>query len=121
MSSIDDLRSLIQDIVAPDIKAIAAQLNSFERAITQRLEAAEKFNQHRFDALEQAIKLGFEASEKLAAAREEAMLLRLQIAADRADANQKVLLKSLDIDRRMELLESRSASPTAAPAPGQHA
>ena len=95
MSAIDDARKLVQDIVAPDLKAITARL----------------------EALKRAVKQGFEGSEKLSEVRHEMTLLRVQTGFasidakfTAADARFDSILKAMNIDRRLELLEAAKSS-----------
>ena len=105
MSAIDDARTLVQDIVAPDLKAIAARLDALEKAVKVAFETFEKSVDQRFSA-----------SEKLAEARHELMILRMQngfatmdakFAA--ADAKFEAFLKIFDTDRRLMQLETNQA------------
>ena len=41
MGAIEDVRKVIQDLVAPDLKAIRVQLEELEKRIDQRFDAAE--------------------------------------------------------------------------------
>ena len=91
MSAIDDARTLVQDIVVPDLKAFSA----------------------RVDALETNRKQRFDSVEKLAEARHELMLVRLEagFAAIGAkfsaiDVRFDKLIKSLNTDPRLEILEA---------------
>ncbi len=60
MSMIDDARVLLQDVVAPDLKAISARLDALEHTVTQRFDTSEKSNDRRFEAIVQR----FDTSEK---------------------------------------------------------
>ena len=84
MSTLDDARKLLQDIVAPDLKAISARL----------------------DALEKAVKSGFEATEKIADVRHELMILRMDSGFAAMNAKFETLLNTLNMERRMEQMEA---------------
>jgi hypothetical protein len=77
MSVVEDVRKEIQDILAPDIKAIDARLT----------------------ALNAAIKEGFSAEERVAAARHELILSELGTAKVIADSRHEAILKALDIEQ----------------------
>lgn len=60
MSAIEDIRNLVQDLVAPELRAINERLNTvnerlngFERAMSLQFEALNK----RFDSLIQVLEL----------------------------------------------------------------
>jgi hypothetical protein len=116
MSVIDDSRTLLQDIVTPDLKAIATRLDALEKSVRQGFESVEKVAE-----LRQELILNRLESERAAnVARHELVMSKLD--REIAELNTKYsliltqierhesLLKSLDIDRRVELLESRRNS-----------
>ena len=92
MSSLDDARKLLQDIVSPDIKALAA-----------KIESGEALNKQRYDALNQR----FTDAEKLNTARYETLLQAIQNVGATADARIDSLEKNLGLAQRMELLEAK--------------
>ena len=120
MSVIDDSRVLLQDIVAPDLKAI-----------TTRLEAFEANTKQRFDAVEANMKQRFDAVEKLAEARHDLLILRMDTASAATDAKFAALLAAIEarfaaadaksdaiirgqnIDRRLEQLEAARTKDTS--------
>jgi hypothetical protein len=124
MSVIDDSRTLLQDIVTPDLKAIATRLDALEKSVRQGFESVEKVAE-----LRQELILNRLESERAAnVARHELVMSKLdreiaelntkysliltQIEREDVAAKERheSLLKSLDIDRRVELLESRRNS-----------
>jgi hypothetical protein len=85
MSIVEDVRKGIQDVLAPDIKAIDARLT----------------------VLDAAVKEGFASSERVAAARHELILAELRTAKTIADSRHEAILKNLDIDKRLEKIEAK--------------
>jgi hypothetical protein len=77
MGNVEDVRKVIQDFVAPDLKALEARLT----------------------ALEKEVKTGFEQVEKLAALRHETVMTTIA-------ANQATIMNTLDMERRLARLES---------------
>jgi hypothetical protein len=124
MSMIDDARVLLQDVVAPDLKAISARLDALEHTATQRFDANDKANDRRFETADKTMKQGFESVsqrfidlkksilqrfdsiEKLSDVRHELLILRIDSGTASADAKFDTILKALNIDRRMEQLEA---------------
>lgn len=110
MSVIDDSRVLLQDIVAPDLKAIAARLDALEKSIQDRFSASEALNKQRFEAVNHRfddVSQRFTAAEKLNEARYEALLNAVQTANTVTNAKIDSLEKNLSLAHRMELLEAR--------------
>jgi hypothetical protein len=91
MSIVEDVRKGIQDVLAPDIKAIDARLT----------------------ALDAGVKEGFASSERVAAARHELILAELRTAKTIADSRHEAILKALDIDKRLEKIEAKQGQAVA--------
>ena len=87
MSVVEDVRKGIQDVLAPDMKALDARLT----------------------ALDAAVKEGFASAERVAAARHELLLAELKTAKTIADSRHDAIIKALDIDKRLEKLEGKQA------------
>jgi hypothetical protein len=85
MGAIEDVRKVIQDLVAPDLKAIQAQIKGVEE--TSKL---------RDDALSEKIDRKFD-------------LLMAKI-----EANHQSVIYSLNIEKRVEAIERKTASPMQA-------
>ncbi len=83
MGAVEDTRKVIQDLIAPDLKAIAVRLEAVE-AIA---EARHKELLARLETMESKI----EASSTIQTARYDA------------------IMKALDIDKRLEKIEARQA------------
>jgi len=87
MGVIEDVRKVIQDLVTPDLKALAARQDSSEEDTTLRFAALTEKMDSRFNALSAKI-----------------------------DANHATVMNALNIDKRLEALERehRAESPSAA-------
>jgi hypothetical protein len=87
MGVIEDVRKVIQDLVTPDLKALAARQDSSEENTTLRFAALSEKMDSRFNALSAKI-----------------------------DANHATVMNALNIDKRLEALERehRAESPSAA-------
>jgi hypothetical protein len=81
MGVVDDVRKALQDVVAPDLKALQVE-----------------------------VKEGFASVEKVAAIRHELVLTELRNAQAIAESRHEAILKALDIDKRLERIEARQAS-----------
>ncbi len=79
MGTIDDIRKAFQDIIAPELRAISVRLDSVEKRMDERLGSIDK----RIDSLERRID-------------------------DRFALLEKTIDLKLDIDRRLQRVESRA-------------
>ena len=79
MGTIEDLRKVLQDFLAPELRGISERLESLEKRMEERFAAAEKLTNLRFESLEATIK-----------------------------ANHLALMGALDLDRRVYRLEAAS-------------
>jgi hypothetical protein len=84
MGVVDDVRKPLQDVVAPDLKALQVEM-----------------------------KEGFASVERVAAIRHELVLAELRTALAVAESRHETILKALDIDKRLERVEARQASQQA--------
>lgn len=91
MSVVEDVRKAIQDLVAPDLKALDTTVR----------------------ALDAAVKEGFAATEKLATVRHELILAELKTFQAIENARYESIMKALDVDRRLERLEAKQSTRTA--------
>jgi len=101
MRAIDDARTFVQDIVVPDLKALSARVDALEKSMRQSFEASDKIMLQRFE---------------LADARHEVLLIKMEAgfaAMDAkfaaADSRFDSVLKAINIDRRLEVLEAAQA------------
>lgn len=87
MSMIDDLRKLIQDLIAPDLKSIQSKLDGNENVSKLRDEAL---------------------SAKIDS--------KFELVISKMDANQATVMNALNIDKRVEAIERKTVA-AASPAP----
>jgi len=59
MSVVEDVRQVIQDFLAPELRAMTARLDSFEKIMDARFATVDA----KFLALEQKLEFRFEATE----------------------------------------------------------
>jgi hypothetical protein len=85
MGSVEDVRKVIQDLVAPDLKSLNVRLDSLEKEIGLK-----------FDAVDSR----FKAAETLAALRHETVLNTIA-------ARTSQILNALALDKRMSNLKSK--------------
>jgi len=88
MSVVEDVRQVIQDFLAPELRAMTARLDSFEKIMEQKLEFRFEATEARFLALEQ----------------------KLEFRLDATDAKIDRLTEALNLDRRFSRLESQQPS-----------
>ncbi len=115
MSALDDTRKLLQDMIAPDLKAIGVRLDTLEK----KFEAVEKNVDQRFDAAEKNVNVRFDAIERIATLRHELILAKMDNLVSLINAHQDSVSRAMNFDRRMEQLESRFGSLRAGDAPGE--
>jgi hypothetical protein len=84
MGAVEDVRKALQDVIAPDLKALQVE-----------------------------VKEGFASVERVAAIRHELVLAELRTALVVAESRHEAILKALDLDRRLERVEARQASQQA--------
>jgi hypothetical protein len=94
MGNVEDVRKVIQDFVAPDLKALSAKLEAGDAASKQRDESLST----KIDALSDRVDLKFEAV--LAK-----MDLDFKFLAAKIDANHATVMNALTIDKRLDALE----------------
>ena len=84
MGAVEDVRKALQDVIAPDLKALQVE-----------------------------VKEGFASVERVAAIRHELVLAELRTALAVAESRHEAILKALDLDRRLERVEARQAAQQA--------
>ena len=119
MSVIDDTRKVLQDVIAPDLKAINVRLDAVERVMNLRFEQVDKqfeqvdkrFEQieKRFDQFEKRMDERFAQSEKLTLAKFDQLLSRIELLTSVMGANHEAQMHAMDLNRRMERIESSMA------------
>ena len=81
MSTIDEVRKLLQDFIAPELRAVTAKIEAMTEVMAARFETVdEQFNtmEERFKRLEAKI-----------------------------DANHREVMNALNLDKRMAIIEDR--------------
>jgi hypothetical protein len=87
MGGVEDARKALQDIVAPDLKALQVEVREGFASMDKQ----------------------FVAVDKVAAIRHELVLAELRTSVAVADARHEAILKALDIDRRLDRIEARKS------------
>ncbi|HZL25332.1 MAG TPA: hypothetical protein VFC39_02245 [Acidobacteriaceae bacterium] len=93
MGAIEDVRKVIQDLVAPELKSLQATIKGVDEASKLRDEALSAKIDSRFDAL----------SEK--------MNLKFEHVLNEMKANQAMLIYTLNLDNRVKDIERKTAEP----------
>jgi hypothetical protein len=104
MGNIEDLRKVIQDFVAPDLKALTMRVDGLEKSMNARFDVAEKRMDERFDAAEKQTDLKLDLLIKTIEAfraemRSEFMILKL---ANQAEVSRQIA----PLSERIAVLES---------------
>jgi hypothetical protein len=98
MGVVEDVRKALQDVIAPDIKALQVEVKEGFASVEKQFAA---------------VREGFVSVEKVAAIRHELVLAELRNAQAIAESRHEAILKALDIDKRLERLEARQGSQQA--------
>jgi len=98
MGAVEDVRKALQDVVAPDLKALQVEVKEGFASVEKQFASA---------------KDGFASVEKVAAIRHELLLAELRNARVIAESRHEAILRALDIDRRLERVEARQAAQQA--------
>ncbi len=91
MGAVEDVRKGLQDVVAPDLKALQVEVKEGFASVEKQLAS---------------VKDGFASVEKLAAIRHDLVLAELRSALAIAESRHEAILKALDIDRRLDGIEA---------------
>jgi hypothetical protein len=94
----EDVRKALQDVIAPDLKALQVEVREGFASVEKQLAS---------------VKDGFASVEEVAAIRHELVLAELRNALAVAASRHEAILKTLDLDRRLERVEARQASQQA--------
>ncbi len=108
MSIIDDTRKVLQDVIAPDLKAINVRLDAVERVMNLRFEQVDKrFEQidKRFEQMDKRMDERFAQNENLTLAKFDQVLARIELLTGVVTANHQAEMRAMDLDRRMERLD----------------
>ena len=115
MSVIDDTRKVLQDVIAPDLKAINVRLDAVERVVNLRFEQIDKrFEQidKRFEQMDKRMDERFAQNEKLTLAKFDQLLARIELLTSVVTANHESEMNAMDLNRRMERIELSIAPKT---------
>lgn len=94
MSVVDDVRKVLQDFLAPQLRELSARMESLEKVVEAKFEAQDA----KFDSLNKQIEARFEAQD----AKFESLGKQLEGISDK-----------LDLDRRLTKLESQQVAVSA--------
>lgn len=98
MGVVEDVRQVIQDFLAPEMRALTARIEALEVKMDSRFEASEAKSQSRFEALNARMA----AIEERAALRHEILLAQLES-----------VKGQLSLDYRVKKLEQAQEDPRA--------
>ncbi len=101
MSTVDDIRKLLQDMISPDLKALETRITALEREMDLRFKEVDG----RFKNLEEKMDLRFRHLE-------EKIDLKFDLVQANMATNQQSILQALDMARRIERLEERDSNKT---------
>ena len=99
MGAVEDVRKALQDVIAPNLKALQVEVKEGFASVDRQLAA---------------VKDGFASVEKVVAIRHELVLAELRNALVIAESRHEAILKALDIDKRLERVEARQAQQATA-------
>jgi len=99
VGAVEDVRKALQDVLAPNLKALQVEVKEGFASVDKQLAA---------------VKDGFASVEKVAAIRHELVLAELRNARVIAESWHEAILKALDIDKRLERVEARQAQQATA-------
>ena len=107
MSIVDDTRKLLQDLIAPELRALQVQVSSLEKTMDARFSASEKTMDARFAAM----------SEKIDSQRD-MLQAETRVLSATVTAQLALMTRTLqDIDGRLRRMEEdRRPGPGSAPA-----
>ena len=91
---IDDSRKLIQDFIAPELKALQEQVKASEALTNAGFTSLNKVIEARFSALETAI-----------SSHKDVVLAQIKSLEGKVDSNHASVLNTLNIEKRLEQLE----------------
>jgi hypothetical protein len=99
---IDDTRKLLQDLIAPELKALQEQVKALEASTRTGFTSLEKSMGARFSGLETTI-----------SANKDVVLAQVRSLEGKVDSNHASVLNTLNIEKRLEQLErlQRQQSP----------
>lgn len=105
MGNVEDVRKVIQDFVAPDLKALEARISALEREMKAGFEHSEKVNLERFAHAEKMNQERFSQLEKQIATNQQTLLNTMS-------SNQTTIMNYLEMEKRLTRLEERGKAET---------
>ncbi|HEY5330634.1 MAG TPA: hypothetical protein VIJ79_12165 [Acidobacteriaceae bacterium] len=96
MGAIEDVRKVIQDLVAPELKSLQAQIKGVDEASKLRDEALSA----KMDNLDQTL-----------SAKIDNLSDKIDLKFELVMAEMKAIIYSLNIDKRIEAIERKTAAP----------
>jgi hypothetical protein len=102
MSVIEDVRKVVQDLVAPELKSLSVKLDSFERESKLRDENLALDSKMRDEITQAKIEI---VRDSLGA--------RMDALSAKMDAHYSSVMNALDLNRRVETLERDKQSASA--------
>ena len=109
MSAIDDIGKVLQDFLVPELRAVHVRLDAIEETMDVRFGAIEEKVNIRFDSIEEKVNMRFDAVSN----RFDSLNSRFSAVEEIASARHNELVRieglksSLELDKRVERLESR--------------
>jgi hypothetical protein len=116
MSVIEDVRKVVQDLVAPELKYLAVKLDGIELEVKLRGEnVATKVEtvQAKIEIVEKILTSKIESSEREAKVRDDLTHVKLEALTVKMEAQYQSILYSLNLDKRVETLERDKQSASA--------
>ena len=107
MGAIEDVRKVIQDLVAPELKSLQAQMKGVNDTSKLRDEALSA----KVDSIDAASKLRDEALSAKIDNLSDKMDRKFELVMAEMKANQAMLIYTLNIDKRVEAIERKTAEP----------
>jgi division protein CdvB (Snf7/Vps24/ESCRT-III family) len=95
MGVLEDIRQVIQDLVAPQLKSLDARLTALDARVT---------------SLEASINQRFASAEAVANARHDALTAQIAQLANIVATNHAAILQKLDLEKRIERIEMFQAA-----------
>lgn len=106
MGAIGDTRKLLQDIVTPDLKALDASVVGLEHRLDLKIEKLDQKIDLKYELLDKKIDSRHDSLDKKIDSKTELLMTEIRNLAAAVAANHSATMHMLDIDRRMEKIES---------------
>jgi uncharacterized protein YicC (UPF0701 family) len=110
MGVVEDIRQVIQDLVAPQLKSLDVKLTALEASTNQRSSSIESSLTQRIASLEASVTQRFANAEAVATARHEALTAQIAQLANIVATNHAAVLQKLDLEKRIDRVEMFQAA-----------